>query len=73
MKRRNIGCGIVREYGIVSCKNCCNDNKGNWNVEVEGTYYRSATISCPTKKEALALGRMISRRINAQRKRRKRP
>ena len=72
MKTRNIGCGIVREYGITEVTSLMNAGGPPWRVTVKGTYGRWASIVCETRKEALALGRLLSRRMNEPRKRKKR-
>jgi hypothetical protein len=47
MKTRNIGAGVVREYGIVSVESVANDGSGPWVVEVTGTYGRQPLCAAP--------------------------
>lgn len=72
MKRRNIGCGIVREYGIVEVVSIMNAGGPPWRVSVNGTYDRSATIVAPTWKEAVEIGRVVEKlMMRSKRKKRK--
>lgn len=63
-KQREIGCGMVRAYGIISFESTRNDGKGPYVAEVRGTYGRSASVMCDTQKETLAIAQWLAKRLN---------